>query len=112
MGSAYNQRRTERQVKACTHDQENDHRRINRGLYRAVNALTSIALSRRNRCPPRSGPEGHTLLHHLIHDEEGATAIEYGLIAALISLAAVIAFQSLGLRLEEVFNTVNRWMGG
>lgn len=36
-------------------------------------------------------------------DEGGATAIEYGLIAALISLAAVIAFTSLGLSLADIF---------
>ena len=51
-------------------------------------------------------------LYRLNRDESGATAIEYGLIAALISLAAIIAFQSLGLRLEVVFQTVTRWMGG
>ncbi|MEM6907649.1 MAG: Flp family type IVb pilin [Pseudomonadota bacterium] len=46
------------------------------------------------------------MLNKLIADERGATAIEYGLIAALISLAAVIAFTSLGLNLATVFNTV------
>ncbi|ASJ91500.1 Flp family type IVb pilin [Porphyrobacter sp. CACIAM 03H1] len=48
----------------------------------------------------------------LIGDEAGATAIEYGLIAALIALAAVIAFQQLGLTLEGVFNTINAAMSG
>ena len=42
----------------------------------------------------------------LIRDNTGATAIEYGLIAALISLACIIAFQMLGLNLADVFNTV------
>lgn len=42
----------------------------------------------------------------MIENEEGATAIEYGLIAALISLAFIIAFQSLGLNLATVFTTV------
>ncbi|AWW74974.1 Flp family type IVb pilin [Erythrobacter sp. KY5] len=51
------------------------------------------------------------MLHRLARDEDGATAIEYGLIAALISLAAVIAFQSLGLRLEEVFSFISETMG-
>ena len=42
----------------------------------------------------------------LLRDDRGATAIEYALIAALISLACIIAFQSLGLNLADVFNTV------
>lgn len=42
----------------------------------------------------------------LFHDDEGATAIEYGLIAALISLACIIAFQLLGLNLATVFMTI------
>ena len=42
----------------------------------------------------------------LLRDERGATAIEYGLIAALISVACIIAFLSLGLNLIEVFNKI------
>jgi pilus assembly protein Flp/PilA len=37
-----------------------------------------------------------TMIHHFIHDERGATAIEYGLIAALIFLAIVGAVRSVG----------------
>ena len=43
---------------------------------------------------------------NLLRDKRGATAIEYGLIAALISIACIIAFESLGLNLADVFNTV------
>lgn len=43
----------------------------------------------------------------LLRDERGATAIEYGLIAALISLACLIAFQMLGLSLEGIFTTID-----
>ena len=43
----------------------------------------------------------------LIADERAATAIEYGLIAALISLACIIAFQMLGLSLAGIFTTIN-----
>ncbi len=43
----------------------------------------------------------------LLRDQSGATAIEYGLIAALISLACIIAFQALGLNLETIFTTIN-----
>ncbi len=52
-----------------------------------------------------------TELLHLDGDERGATAIEYGLIAALISLACVIAFATLGLNLADVFNTINAAFG-
>lgn len=40
-------------------------------------------------------------------NEDGATAIEYGLIAALIALACIIAFTSLGLNLAGIFNTIS-----
>ena len=45
-------------------------------------------------------------MRKLLKSERGATAIEYGLIAALISIACIIAFNSLGLNLADVFNTV------
>lgn len=48
----------------------------------------------------------------LIANERGATAIEYGLIAALISLAAIIAFQALGLNLADVFTTIANTLQG
>ncbi len=40
------------------------------------------------------------------HAEEGATAIEYGLIAALIAVAAISAFQLVGTNLTSTFNNV------
>jgi pilus assembly protein Flp/PilA len=46
-----------------------------------------------------------------VADKRGATAIEYGLIAALISVACIIAFQMLGLNLATVFNTVATALG-
>ncbi len=39
-------------------------------------------------------------------DDSGATAIEYGLIAALISIAAIAAMGALGNELGSMFNTV------
>lgn len=36
-------------------------------------------------------------------DEHGVTAIEYGLIAALVAVAAVAAFTTLGTQLGSVF---------
>lgn len=46
------------------------------------------------------------VLKSLVRDENGATAIEYGLIAALIAVAAIAAFRLVGTHLSSVFNTV------
>jgi len=43
----------------------------------------------------------------LLRDEQGATAIEYGLIAALIAVAAITAMQGLGNSLNDTFTTVS-----
>ena len=43
----------------------------------------------------------------LIRNNEGATAIEYGLIAALIAVAAIAAMQSIGSKLGTTFNNVS-----
>ena len=42
-----------------------------------------------------------------IGDEDGATAIEYGLIAALVSVAAIGALTAMGGSLQALFNTVS-----
>ncbi len=42
----------------------------------------------------------------LLKDESGATAIEYGLIAALVSVAAIVALGSLGDALDTIFTVV------
>ena len=47
-----------------------------------------------------------TFFKNLVRDEQGATAIEYGLIAALIAVAAITAMQSLGTELSSTFNNV------
>jgi len=49
-------------------------------------------------------------INKLARNEEGATAIEYGLIAALIAVAAITAMQSLGNTLSDTFSTVNTSM--
>jgi pilus assembly protein Flp/PilA len=43
----------------------------------------------------------------LIKDESGATAIEYGLIAALISIAAIAGFTAVGTSLNGTFSAVS-----
>jgi pilus assembly protein Flp/PilA len=45
-------------------------------------------------------------LGNFITDESGATAIEYGLIAALVSVAAISGFNALGSALADVFGHV------
>ncbi len=45
-------------------------------------------------------------LIRLVRDTRGATAIEYGLIAALIAVAAITAMSSLGKKLTNTFNNV------
>lgn len=39
-------------------------------------------------------------------DEEGVTAIEYGLIAALIAVVIIVAVTAVGTNLEVIFNTI------
>ena len=46
-------------------------------------------------------------IQKIFYNEEGATAIEYGLIAALIAVAAIAAMTALGGNLKNTFNTVN-----
>ena len=43
----------------------------------------------------------------LLKNEDGATAIEYGLIAALVAVAAIGAMTSVGTRLTGIFNKVS-----
>jgi len=47
-----------------------------------------------------------TFFRKMLKDTKGATAIEYGLIAALIAVAAITAMSSLGDQLEKTFNNV------
>jgi pilus assembly protein Flp/PilA len=40
-------------------------------------------------------------------DESGATAIEYGLIASLIAVAAIVAMTTVGSKLQSTFSNVS-----
>ena len=47
------------------------------------------------------------LMRLVVFDERGATAVEYGLIAALISIAGVAAFTSMGSSLTKIYNFIS-----
>ena len=47
------------------------------------------------------------VVKNLLQDESGATAIEYGLIAALVSVAAVGALSAMGGSLTSMFTKVS-----
>jgi pilus assembly protein Flp/PilA len=48
-----------------------------------------------------------TLLKTFLRDESGATAIEYGLIAAGISVAIIAVVNGLGDKLQATFTSIN-----
>lgn len=45
-------------------------------------------------------------ISRLLKNESGATAIEYGLIAALISVAIIVAVRAIGSNLNKTFTNV------
>jgi pilus assembly protein Flp/PilA len=47
------------------------------------------------------------MLHRLYRDEEGATAVEYGVLVALIIAACVVIIAALGGQIKAAFNAVN-----
>ena len=53
-----------------------------------------------------------TLFKNLLANEDGATAIEYGLIAALIGVAIITAVGLVGDSLNEVFTQVATDLSG
>lgn len=46
------------------------------------------------------------LIKKLVRDERGATAIEYGLIGSLVSIAIIVGATALGTRLNVVYDSV------
>jgi pilus assembly protein Flp/PilA len=49
-------------------------------------------------------------IRNLVRSADGATAIEYGLIAALIAVAAITAMQGMGNQLQTTFNSSSSGM--
>lgn len=52
------------------------------------------------------------LLNRFAADQSGATAIEYGLIAGLISVVIIGAATTLGTNLKATFNNISGTLGG
>ncbi len=48
-----------------------------------------------------------SLINKFLKDEDGATAIEYGLIAALIAVAIIGAVTAVGTKLQTTFSEVS-----
>jgi pilus assembly protein Flp/PilA len=53
-----------------------------------------------------------TLFTRFANDESGATAIEYGLISALIAVVIITAVTTVGTNLQATFNTVATKLAG
>jgi len=45
-------------------------------------------------------------LRRFVRNEDGATAVEYGLLAALIAVVIIVAVTALGVNLSAMFNTI------
>jgi pilus assembly protein Flp/PilA len=60
----------------------------------------AVAVKRKAGSPPMKS------ITRFLRDESGATAIEYGLIAALIAVAIIAAVELVGTNLTTTFNTV------
>src|SRR5579863_8622826 len=58
-------------------------------------------------CGPLRSQLMKTLFSRFVKDESGATAIEYGLIAAGISVAIIAVVQGLGTKLNTTFSSVS-----
>ena len=52
------------------------------------------------------------VLKALLRDERGATAIEYGLLLALLAIAMLAALSRLGFTLTSLFETIAAALGG
>ncbi len=51
-------------------------------------------------------------IRNTLADESGATAIEYGLIAALVSVAGIVALEAMGTSLSAMFTSVASKLDG
>ncbi|MBM4389803.1 MAG: Flp family type IVb pilin [Deltaproteobacteria bacterium] len=52
------------------------------------------------------------MIKQLINDEAGANALEYGLVAGLVSVAIIVALTALGTSLDDLFATIRSTISG
>lgn len=52
------------------------------------------------------------LMNKFMRDESGATMVEYAILVALISVAAIVVIQVLGAKINNVFNNVQSKING
>ena len=55
---------------------------------------------------------GFTKIATILTDRRGVTAIEYALVASLISVAAIMSFNTLGGKVEKKYNSVDVALDG
>lgn len=61
--------------------------------------------------PPLTTELSMRKLTRILRCERGANAIEYALVASLIAIAALAAFQNLGTRTDMMYNNVSNYLG-
>jgi pilus assembly protein Flp/PilA len=54
----------------------------------------------------------NNIIARIMKDESGATAIEYALIAALVSMAAITAYTAMGGSIRQFFNDMSGILDG
>ena len=73
-------------------------------MFSVSNCRVSLGFRTHN---PRSEPAMKSIIKSFLKDESGATAIEYGLIAAGIAIAIITAVNGVGTQLSTNFNTIS-----
>jgi pilus assembly protein Flp/PilA len=73
--------------------------------YALVKAIGKNGSDRQTRMD--QGVLAMKILSRFLKDQSGATAIEYGLLAAGISVAIIVVVQGLGTKLNATFTTVS-----
>ena len=76
--------------------------------------MSSVGLSEWSHISPLRGTKGSAmknLISAFLKDESGATAIEYALIAAGISIAIITVVSTLGSKLNTIFTNITTKLG-
>jgi pilus assembly protein Flp/PilA len=79
----------------------------------SINKLSLVLIARSGATRTKSSSNWELSMQHIrnfLKNSKGATAIEYGLIAALIAIAAITAMSALGKKLNTTFTNVSNNM--